>query len=117
VRAVRKKRSEMSCSCDGEPAEIWEETERKARKEWKCYECGEKIEKGETYTQIKSLICGYWSNHRVCEYCMHDWGVLVKAGHCMELGGLTEAWAELWETPAPVRIKKDDFTGHGAWSK
>lgn len=29
----------MSCECDYDPADVWIETPRKARKEYVCYEC------------------------------------------------------------------------------
>ena len=86
----------MSCVCDNDPCDIWDEKERKARKEYRCYECGEKIEKGDTYIHISALHYGEWSHFRVCEFCKHDWGVVTDAGHCYEIGGLSEAWQEMW---------------------
>ena len=87
----------MSCVCDGEPADIWDEKVRKARKVWTCDECLEEIQKGEEYTSISYLADGYWTSIQLCEYCKHDWAQLEKLGHCMEVGTLKEAWKEQWE--------------------
>ena len=87
----------MSCYCDADPADVWNEKRRKARKNHVCSECGETIEPKEEYTYISCLSDGDWGTFKLCEYCEHDWEVLVKAGHCQLIGGLEEAWRYHWE--------------------
>lgn len=86
----------MSCYCDYDPADVWNEKKRVARKTYTCYECREKIEPGDEYVYISYLAEGSWSHHRICEYCEHDWKVVRDAGHCYLLGGLQETWGDLW---------------------
>ena len=85
----------MSCYCDADGmSDVWTEDKRKARKEYKCSECQEKIEKGDEYIYISSLYDGSWSHSRLCEYCKHDWDYLMNVGHCMVIGFLEESWKE-----------------------
>lgn len=46
------------------------DTTRKARKNYKCYECGEPIAKGDNYKETTSLYDGRWSRHRTCVDCV-----------------------------------------------
>lgn len=80
----------MSCYCDYDPCDIWDEKTRVARKRWACYECGEPIEIGDEYTDIAQLYEGSWDHFRICDCCTEDWENLVNAGHCKLLGELQE---------------------------
>ena len=84
-----------ACYCD-DVSTIWNEKRVVARKEHVCYECGEKIEKGDEYVRIGSLFDGRWDTYKICEYCDHDWGVLRKLGYCQLVGGLAETWDEAY---------------------
>mgnify|MGYP000453843001 CR=1 FL=1 len=46
----------MSCECDGEAPELFNEKVRKARKQYKCCECYSIIEKREKYILTKGKI-------------------------------------------------------------
>jgi len=88
---------EVSCYCDYDPSDVWDERKRKARKEHVCYECREKIEKGDEYVYITSLSDGSWWHYKICEYCEHDWKIVREAGHCYLIGGLQIAWEDMWD--------------------
>jgi len=87
----------MSCYCDFDPADIWNERNRRARKQYTCYECREKIEPGDEYVYISTLAEGRWSHYRICDCCEEGWKILREAGHCYLIGGLQEAWEQLYE--------------------
>lgn len=54
---------------DCEPATIWNETHRNARKQHLCEECGRRIQPGETYRHVKILDDGRWSRYLECSHC------------------------------------------------
>ena len=58
-----------TCSYDGPPAELWTEIIRTARKEHKCAECGEVIERGKKYLYTKALQDGEWWDSKTCLPC------------------------------------------------
>lgn len=95
----------MTCYCESDPADVFEvRLISKARKRHKCIECKEEIEVGEAYTYVSALYSGMgWSNAKVCEYCWHDWNYLASNRHCVELGGLSEAWEDHWFTVKPLK--------------
>jgi hypothetical protein len=80
------------CSCDGDPADIYKERIIKARKIHTCSECGNDIERGDEYTQVKYLYDGEWTLEKWCEYCRHDYKILIGMGMCPYLGDLEDAW-------------------------
>ena len=92
----------MSCYCDYDPADVWDERRHRARKAHKCYECNETIDPGDDYIRISYLSEGQWGHHKMCEYCEHDWQVVRDAGHCYLVGGLAEAWEDMWQYAAPI---------------
>lgn len=86
----------ISCDCstdDFEPCRVYVERVRKAKKEHKCYECGEAIKIGTKYTE-GSGIDGNGSafRHRVCTPCMRIIEHYCPSGHVF--GGLREILLE-----------------------
>lgn len=58
------------CSVDNDwDTPIYNKKEMKARKNHKCYECKDTIEKGKIYFRIKSLSEGEWWNFPICKTC------------------------------------------------
>lgn len=55
---------------DCERVEIFNDSDRKARKEYKCGECYRTIAKGETYHYEAGKIEGYLDTYRTCQHCM-----------------------------------------------
>lgn len=83
----------MSCSCDmyDELADVFNLTERRARKTHKCCECGCIIEPGVTYVVVDVLFDSEWSTHKACRICMAIRGDLSP---CSPMGCLRD---DLWE--------------------
>lgn len=71
---------ECSCSCYLDGAIAWncyKRVIRTARKEHKCYECGDTIKKGEQYYVHTGLADGDWmrvKNCSICERIRDDYG-------------------------------------------
>lgn len=85
------------CFCEyGEPVDLWNVCDTKARKPWVCDECDEAIDVGETYKRVSMLFEGDWSHYRFCVYYYHDWTVLQKMGYCVDIGEghLVDAWKQ-----------------------
>ena len=53
-------------------SEIWHESTRRARKEYICDECLEKIETGELYVYVRGRCEGIWFVDRECRRCIWD---------------------------------------------
>jgi hypothetical protein len=51
------------------PADIWESNIVKARRNYKCCECGRPIERGAKYERYDILFDGKWSHYRTCVLC------------------------------------------------
>lgn len=60
----------FDCSCDGEPAEIYNAARHKAKKAYCCDECGGPIAAGETYERASMLYDGCWSDFMTCADCL-----------------------------------------------
>lgn len=58
------------CSVDYDAAQVYNEKTVKARKEHKCCECGETIQRGESYEYVSGLWDGSWDHYRTCEMCV-----------------------------------------------
>lgn len=89
------------CNTDYDPADVWTETTRRARKQHKCSECYRPIPAGRHYVHITYLAEGKWHVHRMHAECdalatfIED---QVCGGHGAILtGGLSEEIAELNE--------------------
>jgi len=64
---------DCDCSCDiGDYEEMkpCKVVVRKARKQYKCIECGCNIEKGDKYEYVRGLCCGSWDTFRTCKTCV-----------------------------------------------
>lgn len=84
--------SSCSCLCDYDGAfEVFYETKRKARKDHKCYECRQTIQKGDVYQWTKALLEGEWEVYRFCLPC---WQIRVDYCYCAPFGELIE---HIWE--------------------
>ena len=59
------------CYTDVEPCEVWCEKQRVARKEHRCDECRETIQKGEPYLFVSGIFGGPFT-HKECQYCQKD---------------------------------------------
>lgn len=94
----------MSCYCDFDPADVWNERNRRARKPHRCYECGDTIEIGEDYLYISYLFDGKWSHHKLCDGCEECWKILREAGHCLLIGGLQETWEETYQYAPKMEV-------------
>lgn len=70
----------VSCYCDYDPADIWKEVKRRARKTYTCYECREKIEPGDEYVYISTLSEG------------EDESRVTMAAPVSKVGALGGAW-------------------------
>lgn len=75
-------------------------TNPKARKNYRCWECGRTIEKGERYRRIVMLCDGDWSSTPVCAHCAVavDW-LSVQCGGTLlgEVIGDIEAHVEEYQ--------------------
>lgn len=69
---------------------------RKARNDYKCYECGRVIEMGEQYLYSTGLAYGQWDSYRTCAHCKWaaDWLSLTCGGWLF--GGVLEDLEEHW---------------------
>ncbi len=54
---------------DGDPCEFYRSQIRKARKQYKCQECGEPIRPGDKYEYTSGKCDGDLFNHRTCALC------------------------------------------------
>lgn len=57
------------CSCDLERPDIFEQTQRRAKKTHKCSECGCNILPASKYWSISGLWDGKWGNFKQCLSC------------------------------------------------
>ena len=71
---------DCTCLIDGSQddplPELFQETIRRARREWKCIECGDPIAPGETYEEARGKWEGTWDTHRTCQGCANIRSVL-----------------------------------------
>lgn len=80
-------------------------TMRKARKEHKCYECGDTILPGDLYENVRGLWDGAWSEYKTCRVC-----TAIRRDFCCD--GFI--YGTLWETlhECLVDLSEDD---DGKW--
>lgn len=85
------------CAYDGdEPADVWNETRPRARKEHRCEECGGAIPKGVFYRRVAVLGDGHWTTYRVhleCAELAHLLGDLMCDGNAA-IGQMLEHLSE-----------------------
>jgi hypothetical protein len=88
------------CFYVDEYAEVWRESTPKARKEYKCDECGGAILAGETYRCIFTIFESQPDTFRECQKCQAVRAAIAKIEHARgcegqeaiaPMGGLAEA--------------------------
>ena len=57
------------CNTDYDPADLYQQSVRRARKEHRCAECYRRIEAGETYRYVFGVWSGVSSSYHVCQHC------------------------------------------------
>jgi hypothetical protein len=90
------------CYCDFEPADAYRETDRRARKEHRCYECSSVIRRGETYRYMSGVWDGCPGSYAWCSDCARTadaWAEYARANGdrcapCYGYGDLGQAIAE-----------------------
>lgn len=77
------------CNCDRDNPSIYQETQRLAKKEHKCCECGWMIQPPSKYIAIAGLWEGKWSNYKQCFNCNQVGDRFVQETNCCyQLGQL-----------------------------
>ena len=61
------------CSIDGERADVWYQTEHRARIQHKCQSCALPIEPGHVYLRTFCVYDGDVSTKKVCAVCAQIW--------------------------------------------
>jgi len=80
------------CDFDGDPVNVWNVRERKARKEHECDECLRTIQPGEKYIYSSFLFDGGWNSSKRCVQCNQ-----ISKDYCCGLLGAGEVWAHVWD--------------------
>ena len=88
---------------DGDTAELFEQVNRKARKDYQCCECARPIKRGECYQFCKMFFEGEWSSYRTCLACAEIRKAFSCEGECV--GGLF--WDQMEELFADITISGD----------
>jgi hypothetical protein len=85
------------CAVDGaEPWDFFNEETRRARKAYRCEECGREIERGEQHQYAVGLCDGSFEAHRTCAHCVaaSSWLSVECRGYL--IGGVLEELTEHW---------------------
>jgi hypothetical protein len=78
------------CSCDqGDWPEVFEKRVLRARKRYRCCECGSVIGVGEMYERVSGLWDGRWARYKTCVVCAR-----IRRDYCAPFGYLRET---IWE--------------------
>ena len=95
----------LSCGCEFYN-DFQSDSERRARKDHYCGECGKRIEIGEVYNYSAGKTDGTFWDNKTCEKC-HDLGLSMQAmGFCWIIGDLIEDHKEYIQDYAPPKIKR-----------
>jgi len=102
----------MSQYGDGDNADVWDVTQRKARKPHKCDACHEPIAPGRTYTRTACLFDGSWDTWIRCERCqaifVHLSALIAKWGEeeefCDAALNCGHEYRERWREDPPPEI-------------
>lgn len=93
LAAERAPMADTCCCIDvDEPAEVHCSVRRRARKAWKCCECGRTIPPGAYYWSDSLCYDGSWSRYQTCELCHAVAGDRFECGYI-----LTELWQDLYD--------------------
>lgn len=78
------------CDC-GEMPTVFNESKRKAKKQYTCCECDRTIPKGESYFMLQGLWDGQWRNYKQCVDC-HEIGNKYQdeIRECYPISGLIQ---------------------------
>lgn len=88
---------------DVEPWEVYREESRRARKEYRCFECGRTIEPRESYLHSTGKLDGDWLTQRICAHCAAAGQWMVKVCGGWMLGGLDVELKEHWDEEPELR--------------
>ena len=82
----------MDCYCDYDPPQFASQTTPRARKAYRCEECGGPIKAGEKYERVSGMWDGYISTFRTCERCydLRTWLKNNLPCFCWAHGGMFE---------------------------
>jgi len=92
------------CSTDGDRADVWTETGRKARKDHRCTECGRTIVKSEIYWRAFTLFDGRCDTYKTCTHCRVGQAWLIDNCGIFLHHGLDEEMAEHAEDYPSIRF-------------
>lgn len=95
---------------DADMCDVWEERQVRARKSYRCSECGGQIESGSHHRRIDTLYEGSWDHHRVCEPCWDLWTRFsAEHGNRIVLNTLEETLSECvdYSDESAERWKRD----------
>jgi hypothetical protein len=85
---------------DGDQASIFHSHKPKARKQHKCYECGEMIQVGEIYERVSGKWYDEWDTYRFCLPCSEIGCEFSDGGRTF--GYLWEGMGENWDEGAHI---------------
>lgn len=94
----------LACGCDDLAPSVFKEKFVKARKEYKCCECGKDISIGETYEYTFGVWEGVASSYHTCEKCADLKSSLSSLGFCLVFEELHEAHQEYLSEYAPPKL-------------
>jgi hypothetical protein len=78
--------------------DVYNETERTARKQHRCSECRrDRIRKGDRYFSISGLWDGKWERYRICTRCRWAIRRYNAEVHYDDAIGFTQLWESLRE--------------------
>lgn len=85
-------------SYDGDEADFYHSETRKARRQHTCCECGEQIQRGDTYEHVALKYDGAMSRHKTCAICVE---IRTKFS-CNGTWVFTTVWETMREEGFPV---------------
>lgn len=82
----------MDCYCDYEPAQVYRSDTRKARKQYRCYECGGIILPSEVHEYHFGVFCGDPFTGRTCSRCVaiREWMQINVPCFCWAHGNMID---------------------------
>ena len=104
ARLAERRKTVHCCSMDYDnlPARLFERKMRRARKEYHCVECKERIARGERYEYVRGCWEGEWLTFRSCRICAQ-----IRTDYfCSWVYG--ELWEGVWECLGPDCFGPDE---------
>lgn len=103
----------LVCGCD-DAADVWREETRKAKRAYKCEECGLTIQPGEEHSYVFLVWDGEPYQHRTCLRCAGLWESLTDLGYCWMIGALKDAYFEWLDEQTSYDEDRDEYVlGNG----